>query len=157
MPGAGKSTIGVLLAKSLGYDFVDTDLLIQVYARRTLPTIIAEDGFMALREIEATVISALQSSNTVIATGGSAVYSAPSMKRLALLGEIVYLRARRVTLQHRIGDFRARGIAAAPATTLDQLMAERTPLYERYATHSVDADQHSERVVQTVLAALHEI
>lgn len=156
MPGAGKSTIGVLLAKSLGYNFVDTDLLIQVHARRTLPTIIAEDGYKTLRSIEATVISALRSSNTVIATGGSAVYSEASMQRLAQLGEIVYLRARRATLQQRIGDFRARGIAAAPATTLDQLMAERTPLYERYATHTVDADQHSELVMQRVIAVLHK-
>ena len=75
MPAAGKSTIGVLLAKALGYDFLDTDLLIQVTTQRTLPQIIAEDGFLGLRKIEADVIGSVDCDRTVIATGGSAVYA----------------------------------------------------------------------------------
>ena len=154
MPAVGKSTIGVLLAKALGYDFVDTDLLIQVNSTRTLPQIIAQDGFLALRKIEAGVITSLQRDHTVIATGGSAVYAQQSMAHLRTLGRVVYLRAQTHTLQQRIGDFQARGIAAAENATLDSLVAERTPMYERFSDLTVDAEQSTETIVATLLNAL---
>ena len=88
MPAAGKSTIGVLLAKALGYDFLDTDLLIQVTTQRTLPQIIAEDGFLGLRKIEADVIGSVDCDRTIIATGGSAVYAPESMAHLSSLGRM---------------------------------------------------------------------
>lgn len=143
MPGAGKSTLGVLLAKTLGYDFVDTDLLIQIKAQRTLPEIIANQGFMAMRTLEAEVIASLDRTHTVIATGGSAVYSENSMRHLQQLGTIVYLRSATDTLRQRIGNLQQRGVAVAATETLESIVAERTPLYERYGNVCVDTDQGS--------------
>ena len=143
MPGAGKSTLGVLLAKTLGYDFVDTDLLIQIKAQRTLPEIIANQGFMAMRALEAEIIASLDRTHTVIATGGSAVYSENSMRHLQQLGTIVYLRSATDTLRQRIGNLQQRGVAVAATETLESIAAERTPLYERYGNVCVDTDQGS--------------
>ena len=154
MPAAGKSTVGVMLAKKLGYDFVDTDLLIQVRSARTLPQIIAEDGFLALRKIEAEVITSLQRTQTVIATGGSAVYAEQSMAHLRKLGRIVYLRARTRTLQQRIGNFQSRGIAAVADATLESLAIERTPLYDGFSDLTIDAEQDTDAVVTDVLRAI---
>jgi shikimate kinase len=154
MPGAGKSTLGVLLAKAVGYDFVDTDLLIQVQAQRTLAEVIAKDGFKALLKIEADVIASLQLRSTVIATGGSAIYSEHGMNHLAQLGQIVYLRTQTANLRQRIGDFSGRGIAAEPGATLDSLVSERAPLYQRYADLTVNTDPGIEVALGTLLSGL---
>lgn len=154
MPAAGKSTIGVLLAKALGYDFLDTDLLIQVTTQRTLPQIIAEDGFLELRKIEADVIGSVNCDRTVIATGGSAVYALASMAHLRSLGQIVYLRADADILQERIGNLESRGVAAAANATLESIIAERLPMYERLGDLTVDAGQNPEIVLANLLQAL---
>ncbi|MAD07444.1 MAG: shikimate kinase [Gammaproteobacteria bacterium] len=154
MPAAGKSTIGVLLAKALGYDFLDTDLLIQVTTQRTLPQIIAEDGFLELRKIEADVIGSVNCDRTVIATGGSAVYALESMAHLRSLGQIVYLRADADILQERIGNLESRGVAAAANATLESIIAERLPMYERLGDLTVDAGQNPEIVLANLLQAL---
>ena len=154
MPAVGKSTIGVLLAKALGYDFLDTDLLIQVTTQRTLPEIIAEDGFLELRKIEADVIGSVDCARTVIATGGSAVHAPQSMTHLRSLGRIVYLRADANILQERIGNLESRGVAAAADATLESIIAERLPMYERCGELTSDAGQHPAIVLANLLQAL---
>ena len=154
MPAAGKSTIGVLLAKALGYDFLDTDLLIQVTTQRTLPQIIAEDGFLGLRKIEADVIGSVDCDRTVIATGGSAVYAPESMAHLSSLGQIVYLRADADVLQERIGNLESRGVSAAADATLESIIAERLPMYERFSDLTINAGQHAELVLANLVQAL---
>jgi shikimate kinase len=158
MPGAGKSTIGVLLAKTLGLDFVDTDLVIQVRQGRTLEQILADDGYLALRAIEAEVLLDIEPRDAVVATGGSAVYSEAAMHHLARFGPIVYLQAKVDTLVRRVPTLRGRGIAAAPGTTLEALAAERVPLYERYANIAVGVDlPRPEDVVQLICERLRAL
>ena len=154
MPAVGKSTIGVLLAKALGYAFLDTDLLIQVTTQRTLPQIIAEDGFLELRKIEADVIGSVDCARTVIATGGSAVHAPQSMTHLRSLGRIVYLCADVNILQTRIGNLESRGVAAAADATLESIIAERLPMYERFSDLTIDAGQHPAIVLANLLQAL---
>lgn len=154
MPAVGKSTIGVLLAKALGYDFLDTDLLIQVTTQRTLPQIIAEDGFLKLRKIEADVIASVNCDRTIIATGGSAVYALESMAHLRSLGRIVYLHAGIDVLRERIVDLESRGVAAAADATLESIFAERLPLYQRLGDLTIDAEQTPEIVLANLLQAL---
>lgn len=138
MPGCGKSTVGVLLAKSLGYDFLDTDLLIQRRAGKRLQEIIDGDGLPAFFAAEEAALCAVETTHTVVATGGSAVYSAAGMAHLAKNGLIVWLRVDLPTLETRLGDFSARGIAGGGARTLAELYAEREPLYARYAQITVN-------------------
>lgn len=155
MPGAGKSTVGVLLARRLGKGFIDTDLLIQARAGQTLQAIVDREGHTALRELEAEVLSALRCHDQVIATGGSAVYSAEAMATLAADGVIVHLQVPMHVIRERITDFDTRGIARAAHQTLEDLYEEREQLYRRYADMSVavgETDQ--EGAVTAVLRAL---
>jgi shikimate kinase len=138
MPGAGKSTVGVILAKLTSRDFMDTDLLIQISERRPLQEIVDRDGHMALRRIEEDVILSLDCRRHVIATGGSAVYSDPAMAHLRSIGIIVFLDLELDTLQSRIRDFDTRGLAKRPGQGLKDLFEERLPLYNRYADVTVD-------------------
>lgn len=138
MPGVGKSTLGVLLAKALGYDFVDTDLLIQRRTGETLATYMQSQGYQALRQLEARVILDLGCQATVVATGGSAVYSANAMAHLASLGVVVYLRCPVETLVPRIASMADRGVAAPAGQTLEEVAEERVPLYEDYADITLD-------------------
>ena len=138
MPGAGKSTIGVVLAKTLGKVFVDTDLLIQQSQQRLLQEIIREDGVAALLAVEEEIISQLQAENAVIATGGSVVYSSAAMERLKDLGLIVYLQLPLAELEPRITNMASRGIVMRPGQQLRDLYRERRPLYEKYADLTVD-------------------
>ena len=138
MPGVGKSTLGVLLAKALTLDFVDTDLLIQQRESRSLQHILEADGYLRLREIEAEVILAAEFNRQVIATGGSAVYSPTVMAKLSGLGPVVYLQADLTTLERRVAAAPDRGIASKPGHTFADIYAERTSLYERYATHTLN-------------------
>lgn len=132
MPAAGKSTVGVLLAKKLAMEFVDTDILIQQRRRSGLQEIVDTFGYRALREIEEEVIVSLDVSNAVIATGGSAVYSGKAVTHLRENGKLVYLKADRERLLARIDDYATRGIAAPADQTFESLFEERTGLYERY-------------------------
>ena len=140
MPGAGKSTVGVILAKLTARDFVDTDLLIQISQRRSLQDIVDKDGHMALRMIEENVILGLDCHNRVIATGGSAVYSHAAMTHLKSNGIAVFLDVYPDMLQSRIHDFDTRGLAKLPGQTLSDLFEERFPLYAKYADITVDCE-----------------
>ena len=133
MPTCGKSTVGVLLAKQLGYRFLDSDLLIQEQEGRLLHELIAErgnDGFLA---IEDAVNASINTDRTVIATGGSAVYGARAMAHLKKNGVVVYLKISYETLVARLGDYTHRGVVMPAGYTLRELYDERSALYERYA------------------------
>ena len=133
MPGAGKSTLGVLLAKWTSRHFIDTDVVIQARERRTLQTIIDTEGLAAFRHVEERAILDLRCDNSVIATGGSVVYSDAAMQHLRALGIVVYLQLDLPHLQERLHNLPSRGVVMTPGQTLAQLFAERTPLYARYA------------------------
>jgi len=140
MPGAGKSTVGVVLAKQMGMQFIDTDILLQVREQATLEQIIERQGYLALRAIERQIIQQLDVQNSVIATGGSAVYNDDAMQNLQRLGAIIYLNVSPKQLSERLGDFMQRGIAAAANASLEQLLEERIPLYKKYAQYTVDSE-----------------
>jgi shikimate kinase len=138
MPGAGKSTIGVILAKMASLGFIDTDVLIQARERRSLQSIIDSQGYMALRGIEERVLLGLECRHQVIATGGSAVYSPAAMAHLAVDGVIVFLDVDLATLESRALDLDARGIAKRPDQSFAELFEERCKLYAAYADVTVD-------------------
>jgi shikimate kinase len=147
MPGAGKSTVGVILAKQTSRDFVDTDLLIQTAEQRPLQEILEDRGHMALRHIEERILLSLDLRNHVIATGGSAAYSAAAMHHLKTRGVAVFLHVAFDTLLQRVKDFDTRGIARAPNQTFADLYEERFALYRRYADLTIDcADLDQEQV-----------
>lgn len=137
MPGAGKSTVGVLIAKSLGKRFVDTDLEIQNNAGRKLQEIIDADGIEKFLKTEEQVLLQLDCRNSVIATGGSAVYSEKGMKKLAQNGITVFLNVPFEEIERRINNITTRGIAMKNDETLKELYAERMPLYKKYADITV--------------------
>ena len=140
MPGAGKSTVGVLLAKLAGLAFNDTDLEIQVQAGATLQEIIDSRGHIALRALEERILLAVPLENSVIATGGSVVYSDRIMRRLQQAGPVVYLEVPLATLAARVAAAPPRGIASAAGATYADVFEERTPLYRRYADITVAAE-----------------
>jgi shikimate kinase len=153
MPGSGKSTVGVLLAKETGRGFVDTDVLIQTGQGRTLQDIVDVEGYMALRRIEEETILALSCRNHVIATGGSAAYSRAAMEHLKTDGVTVFLEVRLATLQRRIRNYATRGLAKRPDQSLADLFEERCGLYNRYGDIRVecsdlDQDQTCEAIVR---------
>lgn len=155
MPGSGKSTIGVLLAKRTCRDYVDTDVAIQSSRQQSLQRIVDEQGYLALRQIEEQVICSTEFHDQVIATGGSAVYSPIAMEHLRHNGVLVYLAAALETLQRRVQDYSQRGLAGPPGQTLRQLYEERLPLYERYADITIGCDGlDTEAVVNQLLAKL---
>lgn len=138
MPGSGKSTVGVLLAKALLMDFIDTDLLIQKRCGAALCDVIAADGVQSFKAVENEVLSGIDCRNTVIATGGSAVYGEGAMQHLKGGGVTVYLKLPVDEIKRRIDNISTRGIAMEQGATLDELYAERAALYERYADFTVD-------------------
>lgn len=147
MPGAGKSTLGVVLAKILGYEFIDADLLIQSKLDKTLQKIIdacGPDGFI---EVENEVLCTLDADRAVIATGGSAVYSDEAMKHLSSIGTVVYLKVSYEELQNRLGGLHERGVVMknGMGMSLADLYEERIPLYEQYAEVTIDIDGLSVR------------
>jgi shikimate kinase len=133
MPGAGKSTVGVILARQTSRGFADTDVLIQTSQGRTLQDIVDTAGYLALRKIEEDLLLGLSLHDHVIATGGSAAYSDSAMRRLKSDGIIVFLDVDLATLESRIHDFSARGLAKLPDQSFADLFHERFPLYTRYA------------------------
>ena len=154
MPGVGKSTLGVLLAKRTSRRFVDTDVDVQARHRRTLQEIIASDGLAAFREIEERCILALDCRDTVVATGGSVVYGARAMRHLHALGVIVHLDLPLDLVSKRLTDFESRGVVRSPGQSLASLFAERQPLYQRYADITVDCTRQThEQLVERIAAA----
>ena len=142
MPGCGKSTIGVVLAKVLGYEFTDSDLLIQRREGKLLREIIAEQGEDGFLQEEDAVNASLTTEHHVIATGGSVVYCENAMKHLQEIGTIVYLKLSYATICHRLGNIRRRGVVLKDGQTLKDLYDERIPLYEQYADLIIDAEGH---------------
>ena len=140
MPGSGKSTVGVILAKLVGWDFVDTDVLIQKEQGRTLQDIVDKDGYLKLREIEEKTILKLECRNHVVATGGSAVYSEAAMKHLKSSAITVFLNVDMQTLFTRVQDFDTRGLAKRPDQGVADLFSERHALYRRYANVTIDCE-----------------
>lgn len=140
MPGAGKSTVGVVLAKRMGMDFIDTDLIIQKEYNKTLAEIINEKGIEEFKKVENDVISKLELDNTIIATGGSAVYGKEAMKHLRDISKVVYIELTEENIEDRLGDLNERGVVLEDGETLQELYDERIPLYKKYAHIIVNAD-----------------
>jgi shikimate kinase len=153
MPGSGKSTTGVILAKLLAFDFVDTDVLIQTRQQKTLQTILDSTDHLTLRKIEEEEILRLDLTHHVIATGGSAVYSKQGMAHLQRVSMIVFLKADYETLQWRIDNFETRGIAKAADQTFRDLYLERQCLYERYAEMTLACDRIRQERAASLIAA----
>ena len=138
MPGVGKSTLGVVLAKVLGFQFIDADLLIQEQERKKLHQIIKEVGIYGFMEIENQVNASIEAERSVIATGGSVVYCRQAMSHLKEIGTVVYLKVSLSTLEKRLGNLKRRGVILKKGQTLKDLYEERVPLYEKYADVVVD-------------------
>ena len=150
MPGVGKSTAGVILAKVLGYEFVDADLVIQKEEGKLLKEIIEEvgtDGFIA---VENRVNSSLEVDHSIIATGGSVVYGKEAMEHLKSIGTVVYLKQNLRVLQRRLRNLKGRGVVLKEGQTLADLYKERTVLYEKYA--DITVDQYKQTIQQTLKA-----
>ncbi|WP_288130256.1 shikimate kinase [Microbulbifer sp.] len=157
MPGAGKSTLGVLLAKELAKDFVDTDVLIQLREDKTLQEIMNESDYLNLRRIEGEVLAEAKLPNHIIATGGSAVYSEDGMRNLLRFGPAVFLNCSADELRRRIHNYESRGIAKAPGQSFEALFEERQALYRRYADIEVDCDGRDlEQVLAQVVSKLQD-
>ncbi|MDD6057055.1 MAG: shikimate kinase [Clostridiales bacterium] len=152
MPGVGKSTIGVILAKVLGYQFLDTDLLIQKAKGKLLREIIAEVGTEGFIEIENQINSRIEAERSVIATGGSVVYGREAMEHLKELGTIIYLKLPYEELKKRLRDIKGRGVVLKDGQTLADLYRERVPFYEKYADIIVDeAQKDIEATVEEII------
>lgn len=156
MPASGKSTAGVLLAKAVGYGFIDTDLLIQNEEKALLCDIIAKKGAEEFLKIEERVNSSLWAERCVVSTGGSVVYGERAMRRLKELGTIVYLKLSESALEKRLKNIFRRGVVMRRAgETVADLYAERVPLYEKYADVTVDCEnQGVEQTVRAIAEAL---
>jgi shikimate kinase len=140
MPGSGKSTVGVIMAKLASLNFIDTDILIQRFAGKPLQEIVDTDGYLALRIREEEVLLKLDCHDHVIATGGSAVYSPAAMEHLRADGLIVFLDVQIATLLSRVRDYETRGLAKRPDQTLEELFKERLILYRKYADVTVSGE-----------------
>ena len=155
MPGCGKSTIGVVLAKALAMDFIDSDLVIQKQTGKRLSQIIEECGDEGFRDIENRINAELMAEDCVIATGGSVVYGEDAMRHLKSIGTVVYLKLSYDAIEDRLGDLHARGVTIQPGWTLRDLYDERVPMYEKWADITVDCEKMRLReVVQTIADAM---
>lgn len=157
MPAVGKSTIGVLLAKAHVMSFVDTDLLIQKKYNKSLCEIIEENGTKTFIEIENRIIFSEEFENSVIATGGSAIYGEQAMKKLRENGTVVYLSLSSEVIKKRIGDIKSRGVVMANGSTVEEIFNERKPLYEKYADFVIDCNNLSvEECVEKIIFELNK-
>lgn len=138
MPGVGKSTVGVILAKMLGFRFLDSDLIIQEQAGKLLHEIIKEVGTDGFIEVENRVNSGICAERSIIATGGSAVYGVSAMEHLKEIGTVLYLSLPYEELEKRLTDIKGRGVVLKKGRTLRELYEERILLYEKYADFTVD-------------------
>ena len=157
MPSSGKSTIGVLLAKRLGFSFVDVDIVIQEKEGRLLKEIIADEGMDGFLEVENRINAGLDVRLSVIAPGGSVIYGEEAMKHLKEISEVVYLKMSYEEMEQRIGNVVDRGVALKPGFTLRDLYNERVPLYEKYADIVIDeagktpGDTVDEKMIRMVI------
>lgn len=155
MPGAGKSSIGVVLAKLIGYRFVDTDLLIQEQENRLLSEIIREEGDEGFLAIEEAVNAAVPGGKVVIAPGGSVVYGPRAMEHFKEIGHVVYLHIPFKKLERRLGNLKKRGVVLKPGQSLKDLFEERRILYEKYADVTIEEiDRDLEGTVDLIIDAL---
>ncbi len=153
MPGAGKSTLGVLVAKALGMDFVDTDIIIQQHEGRLLQDIIDNDGIEKFIEIEEGIISDLRFKNCVIATGGSVIFSEKAVNVLKQGGQIFYLHVPYEEIKKRLKNVKSRGIVIRAGSNLEDVYKERVPLYIKYADKTVDcSNKNVEDCVKAIIA-----
>ena len=147
--------MGVVLAKELGYEFVDADLLIQKREKRLLKEIIAEDGVDGFLKIENDVNASIETTKTVIATGGSVIYGQGAMEHLKEIGTVVYLKLDYETLDSRLGSLKGRGVVLKDGQNLKSLYEERVPLYEKYA--DVIVDEYGLDLEATLASVLEKI
>ncbi len=152
MPGAGKSTVGVVLAKKKGFRFLDSDLLIQEKYGKLLHELITEHGIEGFWKIEEEINASLAVKQTVIATGGSVVYGPAAMEHLKEIATVVYLKLSCKTIRRRLGDLAERGVTMKPGQTLPDLYQERTPLYEKYADIVLDCENKGIREIVSELS-----
>lgn len=159
MPGSGKSTLGVLLAKAIGYSFVDTDLIISRKADMTLQKILDTKGLDYFLELEQEVGISLECDHTVVATGGSMVMSDKAMERLSENGIVLYIDVPLDEIKRRVTNIRTRGIAFHKGDTLDDVFKERVPLYEKYADVSVVFENAAdiEKTVDKMVEKLNDV
>lgn len=151
MPGAGKSTVGVVFAKKMGYCFVDSDLVIQEKTKKLLHEIIREEGLQGFLEVENQINASLEVDNAVVATGGSVIYGSEAMEHLKEIGTVVYLRLSCRTIARRLGDLHERGVALKKGQTLESLYQERIPYYEKYADITINCERKSiRRIVEEI-------
>ena len=155
MPGVGKSTIGVILAKIIGYEFIDSDILIQKQEGKLLKDIIAEAGSTGFLEIENQLHAQLDVTNSIISPGGSICYCPEGMEHLREISTVVYLKLDYPKLKRRLGNLTARGVVLKNGQSLRDLYKERTPLYEKYAHIVINETGLSvEKTIQAVMEAL---
>lgn len=155
MPGVGKSTIGVILAKVLGYSFLDADLLIQEQEGKLLHEIIEEKGTDGFIEVENRVNASIRADRAIIATGGSVVYGKEAMEHLKEIGRVVYLKVSYAILEKRLADIKGRGVVLKEGQTLETLFEERSKLYEQYA--DIEVSEEGLDVEQTVEKLVEEL
>jgi shikimate kinase len=155
MPGSGKTTVGIILAKLTSRDFIDTDVLIQTSQGRTLQDIVDTESYMVLREIEERILLKLDCFNYVIATGGSAVYSHAAMTHLKSKGVVVFLNVELPVLESRIHNFATRGLAKRPDQSIEDLFAERFFLYTEFADVTIECkDLTQEEVCEEIISSI---
>ncbi|MDF2871972.1 MAG: hypothetical protein K0R05_3547 [Anaerocolumna sp.] len=157
MPSAGKSTIGIILAKVLGYQFLDSDLLIQEQEKELLKDIIDKRGIDGFLAIENQINREIDTDHTVIATGGSVIYGVEAMEHLQETGVIVYIKLTLQTISERLGNIKQRGVVLRKGQTLKMLYEERCPLYEKYAHITVDGENlNTEELMENIKDALEQ-
>ena len=157
MPGVGKSTVGVILAKILGYQFIDADLIIQYNQGKLLKEIIQEKGVDGFIEIENAINKSINPDGAIIATGGSAVYGTEAMEHFSQIATIIYLELDYPVLARRLGNLKKRGVVLRKGQTLKDIYLERIPLYEKYADIIVNEKKCSiEQTVQNIIKELEE-
>lgn len=153
MPGAGKSTVGVVLAKKLGYRFMDSDLVIQERKGMLLHQIIEEKGMDGFIKAENDINASLRTEQTVIATGGSVIYGREAMVHLKSIGTVVYLKLSYEAIEERLGDLHERGVAVRQGQTLLELYKERIPYYEKYADITIDCEN---KMIKDIVAEISD-
>lgn len=158
MPAVGKSTVGVVVAKRLGYEFIDTDLLIQKQENRLLKEIIEDEGIDGFLKIENQVNCDVQAERAVISPGGSVVYCQEAMEHYKKIGVVVYLRASFETINNRIRNAKNRGVVLKEGQTLEMLYEERVKLFEKYADITIDEEgKELGETIELVLQSLCKI
>ena len=155
MPGAGKSTIGIVLAKVIGYTFIDSDIIIQNEKQMLLHQLIEKYGLEGFNSIENEINSKISAHKSIIATGGSAVYGKEAMSHLKSIGTVIYLKLPYEELKERLGDLNKRGVSIKKGQTLKSLYEERIILYEKYADITIEcSNKKIGRIVEEIKNAL---